>query len=132
MKTGQVIFGITTALVVGGVIYFGFVRKYADGMTWYDRVTKGGGDITGKENFELVADRLGVAKSQTDRVKVLFNDGKNIAEFYNNDRLVIGKSIGGTYIVKGSYANGGMKIKLDTGKEIVSGSVWGNLLETLK
>ncbi len=39
MKQGQIIFGIGTAIVVGATIYFGFVKKYANGMTWYEKVT---------------------------------------------------------------------------------------------
>ena len=91
MKTGQVIFGIATALVVGGVIYFGFVKKYADGMTWYDRVTtppldragaiiiieqaSGGKKMTGTYNDDYLIAR---AKSMMAKEEFFYlNDRKN-------------------------------------------------------
>ena len=56
----------------------------------------------------------------------------NQADFYNNGRVVVSKVGGNGYLVKGSYRDGGLTIVLDNGKTISSGSVWGNLLETVK
>ena len=126
MTKGQVIFGIGMGLAVGATIYFGFVRKYANGMTWYEGLT-----APKIDDLASVAKNLGVPKN-SDPVTVKFNSGKNTADFYSNKRVVIGTVGKSGYLKKGTYLNGGMMIRLDDGKIVVSGSVWQNLLDALK
>lgn len=38
MTKGQVIFGTASALIIAGTFYFGFVKKYGNGLTWYQKV----------------------------------------------------------------------------------------------
>jgi hypothetical protein len=112
---GAIAVGITL-LAVGTAYYFLVYKK------------ENGGDDS---NFKSVQNNLGV-KSSTDVVSVKFNEGKNTADFYKNNRVIIGKIGTSGYLVKGSYSDGGKKINLDNGKEISSGSVFSNLLQTLK
>jgi len=85
------------------------------------------------KNFEDLKKNLGANIRATGNVvSVKFNSGKNQADFYNNDRVVI-STVGKTgFLVKGKYSNGGRTIFLDNGKNITSGSVWGNLLNAIK
>lgn len=116
---GVIAVGITLG-VVGLAYYFLVYRK-----------ENGGSDDSDDSNFKAIQDNLGV-KSSSGIVSVKFNEGKNTADFYKNNRVVIGKIGTSGYLVKGSYSDGGKGIKLDNGKEIFSGSVFGNLLQTLK
>ncbi len=128
MTKGQVIFGVGSALVVTGVVYFGFIKKMSNGLTWYQGLTGGKGD-----NFGDLKKNLGDRISDKGTVvTVPFNSNKNQADFYNNGRVIIAKAGATGYLVKGSYSDGGKTIVLDGGKTITSGSVWGNLLETIK
>lgn len=120
---GAIAVGITLG-VVGLAYYFLVYRK-----------ENGGSDDSSDSddsNFKAIQDNLGVKSSSSGIVSVKFNEGKNTADFYKNNRVVIGKIGTSGYLVKGSYSDGGKEIKLDNGKEIVSGSVFGNLLQTLK
>jgi hypothetical protein len=115
---GAIAVGITLGVV--GLAYYFLV---------YKKENSGGSD----DNFNSLQDNLGFkTKTKFDSVTVKFNEGKNTADFYKNNRVVIGKIGTSGYLVKGSYSDGGKEIKLDNGKEIVSGSVFGNLLQTLK
>jgi hypothetical protein len=119
---GIIAVGITLG-VVGLAYYFLVYRK-----------KNGGSDDSNSDdsNFKAIQDNLGVKSSSSGIVSVKFNEGKNTADFYKNNRVVIGKIGTSGYLVKGSYSDGGKGIKLDNGKEIFSGSVFGNLLQTLK
>jgi hypothetical protein len=119
---GAIAVGITLG-VVGLAYYFLVYRK-----------KNGGSDDSNSDdsNFKAIQDNLGVKSSSSGIVSVKFNEGKNTADFYKNNRVVIGKIGTSGYLVKGSYSDGGKGIKLDNGKEIFSGSVFGNLLQTLK
>lgn len=126
MTKGQIIFGVSMGLLVGGTIYFGFVRKYSNGLTWYGGLTSPKPD-----DFASVQKNLGVSASG-DILNVKFNSSKNTADFYKNNRVIIGQ-VGKTgYVAKGTYSNGGLMIILDNGKIVTSGSVWQNLLDTIK
>jgi len=114
---GAIAVGITLGVV--GLAYYFLV---------YRKENSGGGD----SNFKAVQDNLGIKSSSSGIVSVKFNEGKNTADFYKNNRVIIGKIGTSGYLVKGSYSDGGKTIKLDNGKEIVGGSVFGNLLQTLK
>lgn len=47
MTKGQTILLTGGALAAVGIIYFGFVKKYENGLTWYQDITSGnGGDST--------------------------------------------------------------------------------------
>jgi hypothetical protein len=84
------------------------------------------------DNFNSAVTNTGGLKPNKDGVLIVnFNDAKNFAQFYTNNRVIIfdaDKNI----IARGTYSNGGKTIKLDSGKEITSGSVFGNLLQTIK
>lgn len=82
-------------------------------------------------NFKSLQDNIGLKPNFENIVIAPFNDKKNYAQFYNNNRVIIfnaDKQI----VVKGSYSEGGKTIKLDNGKEVSSGSVWANLLNVIK
>ena len=118
--TGIIAVGITLGVV--GLAYYFLV---------YKKDNSGGGS---GDNFNSLQDNLGFPKTKLDSVTVKFNDGKNVADFFKNNRVWIYnlnkdvKSNGKA----GTYSDGGKTIKLDSGKEIVSGSVFSNLLQTIK
>jgi hypothetical protein len=117
---GIIAVGITLGVV--GLAYYFLV---------YKKDNSGGGS---GDNFNSLQDNLGFPKTKLDSVTVKFNDGKNVADFFKNNRVWIYnlnkdvKSNGKA----GTYSDGGKTIKLDSGKEIVSGSVFYNLLQTIK
>jgi|LakMenEpi03Aug12_release.lakeMendotaPanAssembly.Ray.scaffolds.fasta_scaffold1177262_1 hypothetical protein len=117
---GIIAVGITLGVV--GLAYYFLV---------YKKDNSGGGS---GDNFNSLQDNLGFPKTKLDSVTVKFNDGKNVADFFKNNRVWIYnlnkdvKSNGKA----GTYSDGGKTIKLDSGKEIVSGSVFSNLLQTIK
>lgn len=82
-------------------------------------------------NFDSVKNKLGIEPNKDNVIIVPFNNKKNIAQFYNNNRVIIFNS-DKKIIVKGSYSNGGQTINLDNGNNIYGESVWNNLLQTLK
>ena len=85
------------------------------------------------KNFEDLKKNLGAnVRASGNVVSVKFNGGKNQADFYNNDRVIISTVGKSGFLVKGKYSNGGRTIVLDNGKNITSGSVWGNLLNAIK
>lgn len=130
MTKGQTILLTGSALAATAIIYFGFVKKYENGLTWYQDVT-GKGDGVG-DNFSMVKKNLGGTYPDGDVASTKFNSNNHQADFYNNGRVVISRVGANGYLVKGSYRDGGLTIVLDNGKNINSGSVWGNLLETIK
>lgn len=87
-----------------------------------------GGD-SGSPNLESVKTNLG-GKFAKDHATVSFNEKKNKATFYNNNRVVIVDDKG--VIKKGSYSDGGKVIIMDNGKKAESGSVWNNLMSVIK
>jgi hypothetical protein len=65
-----------------------------------------------------------------DIVVYTFNNSKNKAQFYNNNRVFIFDN-NNKILVKGSYQNGGRKIIIDNGKIIESNDINNNLIEAL-
>jgi hypothetical protein len=117
---------LVSAIALGavGLAYYFLIHKKSNGS----------GDSTSSDdatNFNDLQSNIG-STTKADVLSVKFNEGKNTADFYKNHRLVIGKFGTQGYIAKGSYSDGGKSIKLDNGKEINSGSVWNNLLQTIK
>ncbi len=83
------------------------------------------------KNFLDLQDNLGLKPNSDNILVTKFNEGKNIAQFYSNNRVFVfdaNKNV----LAKGTYINGGKKIVLDGGFTIESGSVFGNLLDILK
>lgn len=111
---GYAIIGL--ALVAGGIyVYKTFIKK-DDGSVNDDS----------NKNFDVLLKNLGTnAKSENGSVAVNFNDGKNSARFYNNNRVVFFK--GQTEIGKGSYSNGGYTMSIDGGKTVNNANVYTNL-----
>jgi hypothetical protein len=102
------------------------------GLAYYFLVHKSGSDYN---NFNSAVTNTGLKPNKDGVLIVNFNyedkKAKNFAQFYTNNRVIIfdaDKNI----IARGTYSNGGKTIKLDSGKEITSGSVFGNLLQTIK
>ena len=86
------------------------------------------------DNFALLQKQTGIPSKQG-VVVIPFNDNKNKAQFYSNNRVIIFDSTKTPHvrIKSGSYSQGGYNIKLDGGKDIMNtSSVFGALLETLK
>ena len=88
-------------------------------------------------NFELVQKNLYSPATFTDAqyIIVKFNDGKNQATFWSNDRVFFSGPLG--IITKGTYSNGGKTIVLDStlptsGKKIEGPSVWTNISNAIK
>ena len=86
---------------------------------------------------ELMANYLAVKyflKSDAVEIKDIvvytFNNSKNKAQFYNNNRVFIFDN-DNKIILKGSYQNGGRKIIIDNGKTIESNDINNNLIEAL-
>jgi len=125
---GAIAVGITL-LAVGAAYYFLVYKKNNGGDG--DEGNNNGSGNNGLNNFDSVQKNLG-KNASGNRINVKFNTDKNAADFYNNNRVIISTIGTNGYLVKGSYSDGGKTIKLDNGKEISSGSVWGNLLQTLK
>jgi len=85
-----------------------------------------------KSNYELIKKNLGDnIHEKDDIITVPFNDGKNQAQFYKNNRVIIFDNKE-SVILRGNYSDGGKVISIDNGKTIKGGSVWNNLLSVLK
>lgn len=110
--------GLIVAGISLGLLGLGYFLVYKKGKS-------------GNKNFTSLQDNLGLTANNENVVIAPFNDKKNTAQFYTNDRVVVFNS-DKNVVVKGSYSDGGKTIKLDNGKEITSGSVWENLLKTVK
>jgi len=144
LTKGQIIFGVGSALVVTGVVYFGFIKKMENGLTWYQGIIAGkeGGAIggntteTSKINFEKLAANIGIPAPTSDVLNLNFNNGKNKAQFYKNNRVALSKiDTTGilTLIGKGTYSNGGLTILLDKdGSQITTSSVFTTLQNAVK
>ena len=121
-KKGIIVAAVSLG-VVGLAYYFLVARKksfLSDSKTVYYN-----------DNFNSAVTNTGLKPNKDGVLIVNFNDAKNFAQFYTNNRVIIfdaDKNV----IARGTYSNGGKTIKLDSGKEITSGSVFGNLLQTIK
>ena len=107
--------------LIGAVYYFMIYRNTPIGQA--------------NKNFDDVADNLGGAKlinSAKDTIMVDFNNNKNQASFFNNNRFSITtKGIDG-YLKKGTYLDGGKKLIIDEGGTIEGNSVWANLSKAIQ
>lgn len=116
MKKGLIIAGLL--IIIGGSAYLLFRKKKEDK---FDELISNIGS-----NYKMVK-----SKSNDDVVRVVFNSKNNYVDFYNNGRFFIFDN-SNKNVAKGSYANGGKKFVLDSGKTIESNSVWSNLINSLK
>lgn len=93
------------------------------------------GSTTVVSNFAQLQKNLNAKANANNVVSVNFNNGKNRADFYSNNRFAIftnGVNGGISLLKKGSYSNGGKTLTIDNGGNITSGSVYTNLLSALK
>lgn len=114
---GAIVVGLALGAV--GLAYYFLVYKKDESA--YDQF----------DNFKSLQNNIGLKPNNDDVVIAPFNDKKNFAQFYKNNRVIIFDS-NKNILAKGSYSNGGYNITLDNGKEISSNSVWDNLLQTIK
>jgi hypothetical protein len=87
------------------------------------------------DNFGLLQKQTGVSSNKEGAVVIPFNNNKNKAQFYSNNRVIIFDTTKTppVRIKSGTYSQGGYNIKLDGGKDIMNtSSVFLALLETLK
>jgi hypothetical protein len=117
---GVIAVGVTLGLV--GLVYYFFVRSKKD--------ENRGGGISSSENLEAVKKNLG-GKFEKDTATVKFNDAKNKATFYTNDRVIIFDDKD-KVIMRGNYSDGGKKINIEKGKQVADDSVWTNLALLVK
>lgn len=113
---GIIAVGATLGLV--GLAYYFFVHSKKDENST--------GGASSPENLEAVKKNLGAGKYAKDTATVKFNDGKNTATFYTNDRVIIFDDLG-KVIMRGNYSDGGKKINIEKGKQVATDSVWSNL-----
>lgn len=114
---GAIVVGLALGAV--GLAYYFLVYKKDDSA--YEQF----------DNFNSLQNNIGLKANKDDIVVAPFNDKKNSAQFYKNNRVIIFDS-NKKIVVKGSYSNGGYNMTLDNGKEINSNSVWENLMQTIK
>jgi hypothetical protein len=110
---------VGVALGVVGLAYYFLV---------HNRTQESGSDSI---NFNSLLSNTGLKPNQSGILIIPFNDSKNSAQFYNNNRIFIfdaDKNV----VAKGTYSDGGKSIKLDSGSKIASGSVFSNLLKIVK
>ena len=139
MKKGWIIAGLL--IIIGGSAYLLFSKKgdsgKSDGTSGGDTTgggTSGGGVTTTPSNFDKLKQNIGSNFTNLrggGAIKVVFNNSKNFAYFYKNNRVAIFTASNNKLFIKGSYTNGGKKIVLDNGKTIEGGSVWNNLNKTI-
>jgi hypothetical protein len=127
-KKGIIVVAISLG-VVGLAYYFLVARKKSF-------LSDSGETVYYNDNFNSAVTNTGLKPTKDGQLIVNFNyednKAKNFAKFYTNNRVIIFNNADKNVIARGTYSNGGKTIKLDSGKEITSGSVFGNLLETIK
>lgn len=87
------------------------------------------------DNFGMLQKQTGISSNKDGAVVIPFNNNKNKAQFYSNNRVIIFDNTKNpaVRIKSGTYSQGGYNIKLDGGKDIMNtSSVFLALLETLK
>lgn len=82
----------------------------------------------------ILRKNLGLPESKLDTISLKFNGEKNQVDFFSNNRFFIYKIENGLqkYIDRGTWSMGGYNLKLDSGKEAISNSVYKNLLDIIK
>jgi hypothetical protein len=118
-KNGLIAVGITFGIVVGGYYIIQHIKK-------------GSPKGSAEENFKSLQTNLNVQPNSDGIVVVDFNDKKNIAQFYNNNRIIIFDAKSKAVMVKGTYSEGGKIINLDNGGLLNNSSVYTNLLNSIK
>lgn len=83
------------------------------------------------EKLEDVGKTLG-ANIINGKIKIFFNNDKNFAEYYPNQRFGAFKTGTSGYLVKGYWYNGGRKLVIDGGKTIDTNSAWASIIESIK
>ena len=124
-KNVKGIIAVSAIGILGFVIYKYFTKK---------GILKTAESIV-DDNFALLQSQLPAKPNKDGVVVVPFNNKKNIAQFYTNNRVIIFDNTKkpAVRIKSGTYSMGGYNIKLDGGKEITNtSSVWNALGETLK
>jgi hypothetical protein len=107
--------------LIGAVYYFMIYRNTPKGQA--------------NKNFNDLQDNLGKGLGivTKDTAMYDFNNNKNQATFFNNNRFSITtKGISGGYLKKGTYLNGGKKLIIDEGDTIEGNSVYANLLKAIQ
>lgn len=120
--------GIIAIAVLGIVGFFGY--KYLSKKGIFKRAQSASDD-----NFALLQKQSGVLANADGVVVIPFNNKKNKAQFYSNNRVIIFDNTKNPPVVikKGTYTMGGYNITLDGGKDIMNTStVYGALNETIK
>jgi len=139
--------GIIAVTVVGGlgfVAYLVLKKKFPelfkpkDGTPAKDGTpskegTPAIGNTTPNENWNLLQTQSGIMaivdtgnpQNKEGVVAMLFNGGKNTAQFYYNNTLAIFEVTGATKksIATGTYSKGGLEIKIDAGAKKGKNSV---------
>lgn len=87
------------------------------------------------DNFAFLQEKLGVVANKDGIVIIQYNDGKNQAQYYSNNRVIIfdAKTKPVKLLKKGTYSEGGISIKLDGGREVRNtSSAWQTISEATK
>ena len=114
-----------TILIVSGLLIVTGLGIYL-----YKRKKDKGGK-SDPDNFKKLIVNLGNVKvPENNIINVLLNEGKNSANFYTNNRVILFE--GKKQIDAGTYTNGGLTIAMDGKPSIISGSVYSNLSNALK
>jgi len=121
-----------------GIILGSLILAAVVGMIIYTRKKKIEAGIIQKEeqplpNIDQVVANIGAnAIKLNDVVTATFNDEKNFANFYTNNRVIFFDKKTMKRISAGSYSDGGRTINMDNKKVITSNSAWANLLSAIK
>jgi hypothetical protein len=120
--------GIIAVVIVGILGFVGYKYFTKKGIL-------SGAKSIADDNFGLLQKQTGRSANNQDALVIPFNDNKNKAQFYSNNRVIIFDTTKTppVRIKSGTYSQGGYNIKLDGGKDIMNtSSVFLALLETLK
>jgi hypothetical protein len=120
--------GIIAVVVVGVLGFLGYKYFKKKG------ILSGAESIT-DDNFALLQKQLPAKPTKEGIVVVPFNNNKNKAQFYSNNRVIIFDTTKkpAVRVKSGTYSQGGYNITLDGGKDIMkTSSVWAALAETVK
>ncbi len=148
MTKGQVVLLTGGALATIAIVYFGFIKEDAAGLTWLERLKLGnegdaigGGSETQKENFEKLLVNTGLKPTGKDSggkdvLTIKFNGDKNVADFYTNSRVwiyMLSPTGAKSTPRKATYSDGGKTFLMDKdGSQITKSSVFATLLEAIK
>jgi hypothetical protein len=120
--------GIIAVVAVGVLGFVGYKYFTKKGIL-------SGAQSAADDNFGLLQKQTGIPVNSNGVVAIPFNDKKNKAQFYSNNRVIIFDTTKNppVRIKSGTYSQGGYNITLDSGKDIMNtSSVFGALAETLK